>query len=110
MLVGWPLHWINLALWEGDANSVVVECSPDFLTQVTAHGASLQGIADRVLDFVVDRRLCKVDRESLGCGMLQDSWMLAGDLFEKCHHLLRFMVIGRTDNYFVSSVVFASCE
>ena len=110
MLVGWPLHWINLALWEGDANSVVVECSPDFLTQVTAHGESLQGIADRVLDFVVYRRLCKVDRESLWCGMLQDSWMLAGDLFEKCHHLLRFMVIGRTDNYFVSSVVFASCE
>ena len=49
LLLGGPLHRIDLSLREGDGDVVLLEGGPDLLTQFTADFQHFKGIADRKL-------------------------------------------------------------
>ena len=95
---GRPFHRINLPLWEGDANAVVLKAAPDGLSKITADSESFEGIPDPEQESVIDGGICKIDRECLRRWVLQYFLVFFSELFEQCNHLHWLMVVGGTDN------------
>ncbi len=95
-LGGGPFHWIHLALWEGDANTVLVKSCPDGLTQIAPHTKRFKGIAHPEEQLVVDRGIGEIHGEGSRRWVLQHLFVLTGHLLQDRDHLTGFVVVSRS--------------